>query len=180
MNQHVSISYEETLKAEARERRLRLVGKPKVVNITQEPPVEQPQVLLLTNRQPAFELPPRFTTSKRYTLTWEGDHWIEVTFDRNMTQIAIDVLRGFPNVTLSEIKGAHRTRNIVFPRHLTTYMIHLERPDISYPRLGKFMGGRDHTSILFAVEKIKAMVAAGTLNDQIENWHRLYNKTRAK
>jgi hypothetical protein len=179
MNTHVSISYEETLKAKARDVRRRLFGKPKVVNITQEQPPEQPQVLLLTHSQPAFEMPPRFNTSKRYTLTWEGDHWIEVTFDRNMTQIAIDVLRGFPNVTLSEIKGAHRTRNIVFPRHLTTYMIHLERPDISYPRLGKFMGGRDHTSILFAVEKIKAMVDAGTLDDEIASWHKLYNKKRS-
>jgi hypothetical protein len=75
---------------------------------------------------------------------------------KSMKDIAMDVLYDFPGVTLAEIKGSHRSRSIVEARQLTMYEIHRQRPDLSYPAIGRFLN-KDHTTVLHAVKKIAAM-----------------------
>lgn len=67
---------------------------------------------------------------------------------RTMDQIARGVLKAYPGITLADIKGSRRTANIYWPRHHIVHSILAERPDISSTMLGRWMGGRDHTSIL--------------------------------
>jgi hypothetical protein len=76
---------------------------------------------------------------------------------KTMKQIAEEVLHGFPGVTLEEIKGKHRERLIAIPRQLVMYEIARQIPSKSYPEIGRFLGGRDHTTILHAVRKMKAL-----------------------
>lgn len=78
----------------------------------------------------------------------------------SMTDIANEVLRDFPGVTLAELKGIHRKRDIVAARQLAMYHIRYRRPDLSYPVIGRFFGGRDHTTCIHAVQKIERMLAA--------------------
>lgn len=75
---------------------------------------------------------------------------------RSVRDICMDVLRGFPGVTLAEVKGAHRTRHIVAARQSCMYAVKVEREDLSYPVIGKWFGGRDHTTVMHSVNKIKA------------------------
>lgn len=74
---------------------------------------------------------------------------------RSMKQIALEVLEDFPGVTLEDLRGPRRNLMFVVPRHRAMYEIMQERPDFSYPMVGKFFG-RDHTVVLWAVAKIKA------------------------
>jgi len=74
---------------------------------------------------------------------------------KTMKEIAVEILADFPGVTLDDIRGPRRTRYIVRPRQLAMYRIIRERPDLSYPMVGKFFGGRDHTTVLHAVRKIE-------------------------
>lgn len=74
---------------------------------------------------------------------------------RSMKEICLDVLKQFPGVTLEDIKGSHRTRYVVAARHTCMHAIYTERRDISFPALGRFFGGRDHTSCLAAVRKME-------------------------
>jgi hypothetical protein len=46
-------------------------------------------------------------------------------------------------------------RIIAFPRQVAMFMIHELLPQNSYPQIGRFFGGRDHTTVLYAVRSIK-------------------------
>ncbi len=57
------------------------------------------------------------------------------------------------NIRLSDLKGRKRNRAIAYPRQVAVYLAR-ELTDYSLPELGEFFGGRDHTTILHAYEKI--------------------------
>ena len=55
--------------------------------------------------------------------------------------------------TLGEVMGPSRGHRIVKARDAAIRRIHDERPDFSYPHLGRVFGGRDHTTILHSLDK---------------------------
>ena len=64
----------------------------------------------------------------------------------------------FYNVTVKEIKATKRTQNIVLARQVAMYLAR-EMTDNSLPKIGKEFGGRDHSTVLHAYNKIKNMIA---------------------
>lgn len=72
-----------------------------------------------------------------------------------VAEIIAAVLENFPDVTWEEVKGIRRQRNLVTPRQLCMYEVARQRPDLSLPRIGRIFGGRDHTTVLHAVRKLK-------------------------
>lgn len=78
---------------------------------------------------------------------------------RPARSIIDEVLADFPNVSLEQIKGIGRQRHIVRPRQLIMYELYRQRKDLSFPAIGRMIGGRDHTTVLHAVNKIKAELA---------------------
>lgn len=56
--------------------------------------------------------------------------------------------------------GPLRVRSIARPRQRACFLIHEYRPAISYPEMGRIMGGRDHTTAMHAVRKIAELIAA--------------------
>ncbi|MGO8242962.1 helix-turn-helix domain-containing protein [Rhizobium johnstonii] len=79
---------------------------------------------------------------------------------RPVKAIIIEVLDKFPGVSFAELKGPRRDRNIVRARQVAMYEVYTQRDDMSTPMVGNIFG-RDHTTVLHAVHKIKAMKAAG-------------------
>lgn len=73
-----------------------------------------------------------------------------------VSEIIAEVLRDFPDVTWADIQGIRRTRHLVRPRQICAYEVYKQRPDLSLPTIGRLFGGRDHTTILHSVHKIKA------------------------
>lgn len=65
----------------------------------------------------------------------------------------------FFSVNKNDLLGTKRTQSIVYPRHVAMYLTQ-ELTDYSYPRIGKEFGGRDHTTVMHAIEKIKKMIKA--------------------
>lgn len=53
----------------------------------------------------------------------------------------------------AELRGARRQKELVIPRHLAMYFLKIEA-GMPYVRIGEFFGGRDHTSVMHAVEKV--------------------------
>lgn len=74
----------------------------------------------------------------------------------SMRSICLEVLKDFPDITLEDLKGPRRNRMYVRPRQLAMYEIMRQRKDASYPMVGRFFGGRDHTTVLHAVKKVAA------------------------
>lgn len=57
-------------------------------------------------------------------------------------------------LTLADLNGKKRNRNIAFPRQIAMFLAR-EMTDASLPRIGGNFGGRDHTTVMHAHDKIK-------------------------
>lgn len=58
------------------------------------------------------------------------------------------------NLQVSDLKAKKRTQNIAFPRQIAMYLSR-ELTDHSLPKIGQEFGGRDHTTVIHAYDKIK-------------------------
>ncbi|WP_304174851.1 chromosomal replication initiator protein DnaA [Limnochorda pilosa] len=58
-------------------------------------------------------------------------------------------------VTVDDLLSRRRTRNITLPRQVAMYLAR-ELTDESLPRIGQEFGGRDHTTVIHACDKIRA------------------------
>ncbi|MEO6627315.1 MAG: chromosomal replication initiator protein DnaA, partial [Aquihabitans sp.] len=59
--------------------------------------------------------------------------------------------------TIEELQGKSRRRPLVTARQIAMYVFR-ELTDLSYPAIAREFGGRDHTTVIHAVEKIKALM----------------------
>ncbi|MFC3932498.1 chromosomal replication initiator protein DnaA [Streptococcus dentapri] len=64
----------------------------------------------------------------------------------------------FYGVTTKEIKSTKRNQDIVLARQVAMYLAR-EMTDNSLPKIGKEFGGRDHSTVLHAYNKIKNIIA---------------------
>jgi len=53
-----------------------------------------------------------------------------------------------------ELKAKGRAKEVVVPRQVAMYLIR-DRLGASLPEIGQFFGGRDHTTVLYAVQKVQ-------------------------
>jgi chromosomal replication initiator protein len=60
-------------------------------------------------------------------------------------------------VTLTELKSERRSQSIVYPRQVAMYLSR-ELTDSSLPKIGKYFGGRDHTTVIHATSKIARLI----------------------
>lgn len=60
--------------------------------------------------------------------------------------------------TFEDIVGEGRTRNVVAARHLIVWEVKMIWPDASWPELGRILGDRDHTTILYSYRKVEAQM----------------------
>lgn len=80
---------------------------------------------------------------------------------RSAKEIIIEVLEMFPGVNFRDVQGPTRTLRVVRARQVAMCELAEQRPDLSMPVIGSIFGDRDHTTVLHAIRKIKAMKAAG-------------------
>jgi len=58
------------------------------------------------------------------------------------------------HVELNELRGAKRQRSILYPRQVAMFLCR-KLTEASLPEIGSAFGGRDHTTVMHAVEKIE-------------------------
>ncbi len=63
------------------------------------------------------------------------------------------VVAHYYNVKVSELNSKKRTRAITYPRQIAMYLCR-ELTDMSLPKIGEVFGGRDHTTVMHACDKI--------------------------
>jgi chromosomal replication initiator protein len=95
------------------------------------------------------------------TLPEAEQHLHDIIGDRQPRPITPDLILqatsdmfGF---TIEEIKGKSRQRPLVTARQIAMYVFR-DSTDLSYPAIAREFGGRDHTTVIHAVEKIKALM----------------------
>ena len=60
------------------------------------------------------------------------------------------------NVRLNDLLSQRRTKNLAFPRHVAMYLAK-ELTQLTLTEIGHFFGGRDHSTVLHAINKIKGL-----------------------
>jgi chromosomal replication initiator protein len=68
-----------------------------------------------------------------------------------------DILKAvaeYYNLRPEEVRGAGRRKEVVIPRQIAMYLIR-EMTHASLPEIGQFFDGRDHTTVLYAIQKIQ-------------------------
>ena len=58
-------------------------------------------------------------------------------------------------ITLDDIKGKKRSQNINYPRQVAIYLCRVMANE-SFPKIGTYFGGRDHSTIMSSYRKIKS------------------------
>lgn len=79
----------------------------------------------------------------------------EITVD-----LIIELVANYYNITIDDIKGKVRTRNIAVPRQIAMYLSR-ELTKESLPKIGEYFG-KDHSTVIHACSKINELV----LNDE--------------
>ena len=77
---------------------------------------------------------------------------IEVNIERIKKIITDDY-----NLKMEDMESKKRTQNIAFPRQIAMYLSR-ELTDFSLPHIGNEFGGRDHTTVIHAHNKIKEKI----------------------
>ncbi|RII42357.1 chromosomal replication initiator protein DnaA [Galactobacter valiniphilus] len=62
------------------------------------------------------------------------------------------------DLTIEELNSKSRTRTLVTARQIAMYLLR-ELTDMSLPKIGELMGGRDHTTVIHADRKIRELMA---------------------
>ena len=62
------------------------------------------------------------------------------------------------DISLDELKSKSRTRTLVTARQIAMYLLR-ELTDMSLPKIGQELGGRDHTTVMHADRKIRTLMA---------------------
>ncbi|MDP2966125.1 MAG: chromosomal replication initiator protein DnaA [Pelolinea sp.] len=71
-------------------------------------------------------------------------------------QVMDTVARAF-NISNEELLSRNRSKKIALPRQVAMYLMR-EMGHFSLPQIGQTLGGRDHTTVLYACEKVADMI----------------------
>jgi chromosomal replication initiator protein len=64
------------------------------------------------------------------------------------------IVSDYYGIKVDELKGRKRTKSVVLPRQIAMYLSR-EMTDLSLPKIGEEFGGKDHTTVIHAHEKIQ-------------------------
>ena len=77
---------------------------------------------------------------------------------------ALSVIASTYSINVADLLGNSRNAKIVFPRHITMYILKT-RYNLTYSRIGSILNGRDHTTIMNGCKKIEDEMQS---NEQIK------------
>lgn len=72
-------------------------------------------------------------------------------------EIITQVVSDFYGVSPADVKSSKRTREIALPRQVAMYLTR-NMTELSLPRIGDAFGGRDHTTVMHACDKINRLL----------------------
>lgn len=96
-------------------------------------------------------------TNKEISVDLASEALKDIISSKNSKQVTIeliqDVVSSYYNLKIDDFKSQRRTRNVAFPRQIAMYLCR-KLTDTSLPKIGEEFGGRDHTTVIHAYEKI--------------------------
>lgn len=77
----------------------------------------------------------------------------------------IDTICEYYTIKATQLKGKKRDAYLVRPRHVCMYLLK-EEGGLTFAEIGNLLGGRDHTTVMHAVEKISKLVADSDITQE--------------
>lgn len=72
-------------------------------------------------------------------------------------EIIVKSVADYYKIKVEDLSNKKRTQSIAYPRQIAMYLCR-ELADLSYPKIGDLFGGRDHTTVIHAYEKISGSI----------------------
>lgn len=69
----------------------------------------------------------------------------------------LESINKYFNVEMKDITGPRRQKELVLPRQIAMFLIY-DTCKVPYEKIGEILGGRDHTTIMHGVEKIRLAI----------------------
>jgi chromosomal replication initiator protein len=69
----------------------------------------------------------------------------------------VDVVASAFGISREKLLSRERTREVALPRQVVMYLLR-EEANVSLPQIGEALGGRDHTTVIFACKKVADMI----------------------
>ncbi|MCA1704158.1 MAG: chromosomal replication initiation protein DnaA, partial [Actinobacteria bacterium] len=73
------------------------------------------------------------------------------------SDLVISVAADYFGVTPDEIRSSSRSRDLVTARQMAMYLCR-ELTDLSLPKIGDRFGGRDHSTVIYANNKVRELI----------------------
>ena len=90
------------------------------------------------------------------------------------------VVSDYFSLSLNDLKGKRKNQKVVYPRQLAMYICR-EMTDFSTTEIGEAFGGRDHTTVMYSIEKIRGLLITDPMLDStIENFKRQIKEISTK
>src|SRR5581483_471831 len=70
----------------------------------------------------------------------------------------IDAVCAYFHIKVTQIKGKKRDKSLVVPRQILMYLLRTEL-SVALTEIGDLIGGRDHTTVMHAVEKVSSLIS---------------------
>ncbi len=69
----------------------------------------------------------------------------------------LDTVCAFFNLSLKDLTGPKRQKELVLPRHMAMYIL-CEDLNMTVEKIGQLLGGRDHTTVMHGRDRIKQLI----------------------
>ena len=81
--------------------------------------------------------------------------YLSSSYKRTSPQSILKAAAEFYNISLNDLVKRSRKKEIVKPRQVAMFLLR-EETKLSFPEIGQKLGGRDHSTVIHACEKIKS------------------------
>lgn len=113
---------------------------------------------------------------RQVTLQIAQEKLRDVFASSRQSNLTVDIIQkavaDFYSLTPNDLRGKKRTPKVANPRHLAMYLCQ-EMTDYSTTEIGEYFGGRDHSTVIYSIDKIKNLkIADPTLDSTIESLKR--------
>lgn len=91
-----------------------------------------------------------------YDLALEAlrDYFVKSVYSKNKIEQVQQIIASNYNITIDDLKSKRRISKIAVPRQIAMYICRIKL-DETLPKIGMAFGGKDHTTVMHSVDKIK-------------------------
>ena len=90
------------------------------------------------------------------------DYFVKSIISKNKIDQVQQLVANHYNITVEDLKSKKRKASVALPRQIAMYICRTELGE-SFPKIGIEFGGKDHTTVMHSVDKIKKEIKSNSI-----------------